>query len=243
VRDDDFVGFPDTPLGAVLTESDIGRLVGECKLISPFEEGSLQGASYDLSLGKETFVRGGYHILSEEAPSYTLEPGQFILVTSHERLRMPVDVVGHFGLISRWAQRGLISLLSTQIDPGFLGVIVVPLFNAGHAPVPLKLRETIFTIEFVSTTGPTVSWLETHAEQKGISSPVELKMASPDVTEITTRLEALEKSVTGLQEGLSGYQIGVGQKHSKWGWIVGGLGILVGVAVAVVTILIDQKVI
>jgi deoxycytidine triphosphate deaminase len=238
------VGFPDHAPGAVLNDSDIRRLVDEFDLISDFEEGSLQGASYDLRLGTECFTRGETRMLSADKPSCPLQPGQFILVTSHEELNLPVDVVGHAGLISRWAQRGLISLFSPQIDPGFVGLVVVPIFNAGHAPVTLKYRETIFTVEFVRMTARAArGWVETHAPLRSIPAAGELKMASPDLSEITARLAPLERSVGELRASLDGYLAGVGQKQgasgAKAGWIGAGVG-LGGLIAAVAAVLIDQ---
>src|SRR4051794_39785560 len=94
--------------GAVLIDEDIKRLSTESSLISPFDEHLLRGASYDLRLGKEFSTAGQHRELGNGTLSCKLEPGQFILLTSLERLKLPRDVVGHAGLISKWAQSGLI---------------------------------------------------------------------------------------------------------------------------------------
>jgi deoxycytidine triphosphate deaminase len=193
-------GFPAQDGGAVLTDTEIQRLVDERGLISDFLVGSLSGASYDLRLGRECFTGGEMRMLTDDLPSVRLEPGQFILLTSLECLTLPDDVAGHAGLISRWAQRGLISLFSPQIDPGFQGLIVVPLFNAGDGPVTLRYGETMFTVEFVRTTGTAEKvWIEHHAPLMHISPNVEVDMARPDLTELTTRIHALEHKIGELE--------------------------------------------
>jgi dCTP deaminase len=229
--------FSEAPLGAVLTDVEIRRLVEEAELISEFVEGSLSGASYDLRLGHECFTRGEHRMLSVDSPSHRLGPGQFILLTSLECLRLPDDVVGRAGLISRWAQRGLISLFSPQIDPGFQGRIVVPLFNAGDGPVTLKLGETMFTVEFARTTGcASVSWVKTHAPLMSIPAGVEVHMARPDLDDITRRLDELAETVTALQATLSGYQIGTGERKMASGTTAQWIAVVIAVVALVAVI-------
>ena len=198
-------GYPEDGGGGVLTDVEIRRLAAE-GMISDFLEGSLQSASYDLRLGSECYTRGETLKLNEEEhPSHRLEPGQFILLTSLECLNLPDDVVGHAGLISRWAQLGLISLFSPQIDPGFVGLIVVPLFNAGNAPVTVRLGETMFTVEFVRAIGRTKkSWADSHTPQMHIPAAVEVQMARPDLTEMTKRMDALQRAVDDLKAKYQG---------------------------------------
>jgi deoxycytidine triphosphate deaminase len=224
--------------GAVLTDLAISRLVSERGLISDFHESSLQGASYDLRLGSEFFTRGKHSVLTEQQPSHRLDPGQFILLTSQECLTMPLDIVGHAGLMSKWAQRGLISLFSPQIDPGFRGRIVVPLFNGGHAPVTVKLGEPMFTIEFVRTTGwARLDWSATHAPLMGIPAAVEVEMVAPDLSDVRGKLDALDRDVAALAARLDGYQIGTGERKTASGtraqWISLGIALLALVAALV----------
>jgi hypothetical protein len=120
--------------------------------------------------------------------------------------------------MSRWAQRGLISLFSPQIDPGFEGRIVVPLFNGGHAPVTLKRGETMFTVEFVRTTGCTSQdWSTSNSPLLSIPAGVEVEMAGPDLSDLAERVEALRTTVGKLQATLEGYQIGKSESHGASG--------------------------
>jgi dCTP deaminase len=233
------VAFPDHALGAVLTDGEILRLVGDHRLIEPFEKGSLQLASYDMRLGPQCSTEGLHRTLKEDDPSYRLEPGQFILLTSLERLRLPKDVVARAGLISRWAQRGLISLFSPQIDPGFEGLIVVPLFNAGNGPVTLNLGETIFTVEFVRTTGvASKAWVEANNPLERIPSIVEVQMARPDFTELTDRVKSVEAAVDALSASNDAYRSGVAQRIGITGVWPGWIAAVLAVIALVVTLLV-----
>lgn len=230
-------GFPEEPPGAVLTDVQIRRLVAEVGLITEFDDDSLQGASYDMRVGEECFVGGHTRVLTKDSPSYRLMPGEFILLTSFEHLKVPDDLVGHAGLMSEWAQRGLISLFSPQIDPGFQGLIVVPLVNVGNAPVPLKLKQRMFTVEFVRTTKcASESWTKRNTVLEGIQAPAEIQMARPDLSDIVDRIAKLESEVATVQATQVGYERGVGRRvgssslRGMWiGVIIGVLGLVAAI--------------
>jgi dCTP deaminase len=237
--------FEGRPPGAVLIDEEIRRLADEAKLISDFAEDSLQPASYDLRLGSEYFLGGARQRLSSEQRSCALASGEFMLVTSREELTLPLDVVARAGLISHWAQKGLISLLSTQIDPGFVGIMIVPILNAGHAPVTLEYCEPIITVEFMRTTVPVkTGWvnLPGNMPQRRIPDSTELRMASPGLTPVTERLDELETSVRQMRAWHEGYFQGKGEKQGasgvKWAVISGVVAIL-ALIVALVLALID----
>lgn len=203
-----------SPRGAVLIDEDIKKLATESDLISPFDEHLLRGASYDLRLGKEFSTVGQHEELGNGSLSCKLEPGQFILLTSHERLKLPKNVVGHAGLISKWAQSGLISLFSPQIDPGFEGLIVVPLFNGGNAPISLRLGEPMFTVEFLSTTNPIATgWAEKNPPLEGISSAVDVQLGRPNFSAISKEIGDLHRQVTALEARFDGFTAGTNQRY------------------------------
>lgn len=189
---------------SVLTDTEIRQLVEDATLIENFDSGSLQGASYDMRLGAKYASHGEIHSLTDESPSYVLQPGEFIILTSFEALRMPLDLIGHNGIMSPWAQRGIVSLFSPQIDPGFVGFLTVPIFNAGDAPITLILGERIFTIEFVRTSTPaSYSWSGRFGEQRTIRISATPSVSRPNLTDISnlsTEVEALRKSIANLQQ-------------------------------------------
>jgi dCTP deaminase len=231
--------FGAKPSGGVLVDKEIEALVRTQGLISHFEKKLLKGASYDLRLGREFSTGGEHGMLSEDDPSCKLEPGQFILLTSHERLNLPIDIVGRAGLMSMWTQRGLISLFSPQIDPGFKGLIVVPLFNGGNAPISLRVGEPMFTVEFIRTSGDaSFGW----AEKRGgpldrIDSHMVMQMGRPDFSAIGKDLVELRKEVSNLESRFEGFSSGVSQSalfsSTRAVWIT----LLIAILALVVSIL------
>jgi deoxycytidine triphosphate deaminase len=220
--------------GTVLNDTEIRRLVAQRSMIGDFDEALLQGASYDLRLGPEYSTGGRFDVLSDHKRGCTLEPGQFVLLTSWEQLALPVDVVARAGLVSRRAQQGLISLFSPQIDPGFIGLIVVPLFNAGNDSVTLKLGEPIFTVEFVRMLAPaSFAWSQRHHPLLGIPEAAKLRMARPD-------FHVLEREIEELRARLDGYQQGKGERIARSARNAAWIAIPAGLASAGLTVLLTE---
>lgn len=235
--DDDDSSSDDAAEGAVLVGKTIRELsTGEPPLISDIDDACVQGASYDLRLGKEYAARGKRHRLSHRG-EVELLPGQFVLLTTREELALPNDVVGHAGLMSAFAQKGIISLFSPQIDPGFQGKLIVPLFNAGHARVRFERDERVFTVEFVKTTEPTTSWLD-QPHRKPLTripkSALDIETAFSDLSELARTTEDLKTRLTGLRHEFDGFNNGVNRKVAN----SANLAAWIALGVAMVSLLV-----
>lgn len=66
-----------------------------------------------------------------------LHPGQFVLGSTLEYIRMPQHLVGQVLGRSTWARVGLIVATSVLIQPGWPGVLTLELSNVGDVPVQL----------------------------------------------------------------------------------------------------------
>lgn len=170
-------------------------------LIENFYECCLEPASYDMRLGKTYTYRGETKQLDENSQTLKIEPGDFVLLSTLEVLNMPLSLVGHNGIMSPWARRGLVSLFSPQIDPGFEGFLKVPVFNAGDAPISINLGEKIFTVEFLRTDENAESgWSEIHGRQTQMPSPQSPSAFRPNLTDIDVKLETMEKTLISLNK-------------------------------------------
>jgi len=228
---------------SVLTHKGIKKLVDEANLISDFDEGSLEGASYDLKLGEQYIKGGETKTLTNNNRSLTLCPGEFALLSSHEKLSFPLNLVGHNGIMSPWAKRGLVSLFSPQIDPGFSGVLFVPVFNAGDTDITLTLLERIFTVEFVRTSGKAdYGWSDPshNGTQENLNSLITVpKMSKPnfsdiekvsaDIESISTRLNNLEKDFRLLEKQAN---TSFNTNSIKFALIVSVIALIVSVVIA-----------
>lgn len=185
---------------SVLVDTEIRDLVDTANLIEEFDESSLQGASYDMRLGRQYMALGVGKTLTEQNIAVTISSGEFIVLTTHEAVNLPLDIVGHFGLISYWGMRGIVPLFGPQIDPGFSGILVVPVFNAGDSPVSIPLGEKMFTVEFMRTAVPaTYGWSERRGKQVRVPplhTPHDTKPNLADISNLRDRVSNLENSLS-----------------------------------------------
>lgn len=76
-----------------------------------------------------------------ETDSYILEPGEFVLGRTFERICMPKDLVGFVEGRSSWARIGItIHLTAPKIDPGFEGSVTLEMANFGKVAVELRSK-------------------------------------------------------------------------------------------------------
>ena len=66
-----------------------------------------------------------------------IHPGQFLLGSTLEYLRVPRNLAGQVLNRSSWARNGLLVATAVSVHPGFTGVLTLELVNSGT--VPLKL--------------------------------------------------------------------------------------------------------
>ena len=139
-----------------LSGAQIRRLVAEGRLfIEPFDGELLQPASYDLRVGPKLLasplspeILGAVVELNEKSPSYNIQSGQMVGALSLEKLQLPLDICGRFGIRSSFARRGINAFGGVQLDPGFRGRLVMNLLNVGPEPIALTLGAPLFSVEF-----------------------------------------------------------------------------------------------
>lgn len=140
----------------VLSGRQISNLVKEGRLIiKPFEPALVQPASYDLRLGSKILasplsaeVHGMVIELTEKEPSYKIHSGQMVGVLSFERMELPLNICGRFGIRSNFARRGINAFGGLQLDPGWRGRLNLNLLNVGPEPIIITLHEPLFSVEF-----------------------------------------------------------------------------------------------
>jgi len=141
---------------AILSGTQIERLVSIGELtIDPFHQELVQPATYDLRLGSKILasplsqdIPGAVIELNDKSPTYKIQSGQMVGAISAERLRLPLDICGRFGIRSALARRGVNAFGGLQLDPGFEGRLIMNLLNVGPEPVAINLGEPLFSVEF-----------------------------------------------------------------------------------------------
>lgn len=117
-------------------------------ILEPFEEASLQPASYDMRLGKKAVVTGvADEIDLEKKGSLTIKAGDFALLTTLESIKLPNNIAGNIGVKSYYTRKGMVVLAGLQIDPGFEGVLVLGAYNASPRSLTIEYQSPFCTIE------------------------------------------------------------------------------------------------
>ncbi len=74
-----------------------------------------------------------------EADTFRLEPNQFVLAQTLERVCMPNDLIGFVEGRSSYARIGVtVHVTAPKVDPGFQGHITLEMANFGKIPVELQ---------------------------------------------------------------------------------------------------------
>lgn len=129
------------------------REFGKAGGIKPFRPRQVNPSSYDVALG-DHWICPTRHPEELRGKSVTLAPGEVILATTRERLRMPRDVVCDLKLKSSLGRLFLNHSLAGWIDCNFRGQITLELQNLGPHPRRLTAGMRIAQLVFMQMEEP-----------------------------------------------------------------------------------------
>lgn len=147
----------------ILSDIEIMNLLDARDLIvEPMNEKSIQPASVDIRLGN-TFcvsdaVPGGiitfgtkinYRTLTTDR--YVLLPGQFVLATTMEYIKLPNDLTAFVEGRSSIGRLGLFVQNAGWVDPGFEGEITLEMYNASQLAIELTAGSRVGQLVFAKT--------------------------------------------------------------------------------------------
>ena len=156
----------------VLSDRAIRRLIEEGRIeIDPYEAALLQPSSLDVRVDRlfRVFRNSRYpfidvkqeqeelteivEVTGDEA--FILHPGEFVLGSTLERVRLPDDLVARLEGKSSLGRLGLL-IHSTAgfIDPGFDGHVTLELSNVANLPITIYPEMKIGQLSFVQMTEP-----------------------------------------------------------------------------------------
>ncbi|ALA60177.1 dCTP deaminase domain-containing protein [Nitrospira moscoviensis] len=173
----------------ILVDHQIRDAVRDGKLgIENFSEDLVQPASYDLRIGNLVYSPSSSHPdqpvnLSENGRAYRIPPYGTALLMTHETLTIPINMIGRFGLQSRYARRGLIASTGPQVDPGYKGKLSVSLLNLTPASHVISYLDPFLSIEFHS--------LDETPDRPYHGPYQNMKAIGPEILEDLVRLEGV----------------------------------------------------
>ena len=159
----------------VLSDRTIRRLLGDGRIeIEPFDESLVQPSSVDVRVDRffRVFHNNRYPFIDvrveqedltepvevDDRTPFVLHPGEFVLGSTLERIRLPDDLVARLEGKSSLGRLGLL-IHSTAgfIDPGWDGHVTLELSNVANLPITIYYGMKIGQISFVQMTEPAES--------------------------------------------------------------------------------------
>ena len=154
----------------ILSDRTIKRLLGEGRIeIDPYSDALVQPSSVDVRVDRwfRVFRNSRYPYIDvkqeqeeltelveidDETP-FILHPGEFVLGSTLERIRLPDDLVARLEGKSSLGRLGLL-IHSTAgfIDPGWDGHVTLELSNVANLPITIYFGMKIGQVSFVQMT-------------------------------------------------------------------------------------------
>lgn len=158
----------------ILSDRDIKKIILENKLLIENVDDlsvQIQPAWIDLRLGDEfgVFERTSTAFIdTKKMPAdytnvinigndepFILHPGEFVLGTTREYIKLPDDIVGYVDGRSSLGRLGIIiHVTSGFIDPGWEGQLVLEITNIGKMPVALYSNMRVCKLVLFQTSSP-----------------------------------------------------------------------------------------
>jgi len=157
----------------VLSDATIARLLEEGRLeIDPYDDALLQPSSVDVRVDRlfRVFHNNRYPFIDvkveqaeltelveiDDEHPFILHPGEFVLGSTLERVRLPDDLVARLEGKSSLGRLGLL-IHSTAgfIDPGWDGHVTLELSNVANLPITIYPEMKIGQLSFVQMAEPT----------------------------------------------------------------------------------------
>jgi dCTP deaminase len=117
--------------------------------VTPFEENQVNAASYDVRVS-DHWICPTRDPEELHAPSIKLFPGEVVLASSMEYVRIPRDVACDLKLKSTLGRLWINHSLAGWCDPGFEGEITLELQNLGPQPFILEAGRRIAQLIFIA---------------------------------------------------------------------------------------------
>ena len=156
----------------ILSDRDIRSAISDGRIgIDPFDEADVQPSSVDLHVDRyfRTFHNARHPYIDVKKPmegltelvevseddAFILHPGEFVLGSTREYVRLPDDLVARLEGKSSLGRLGLlIHSTAGYVDPGFEGHLTLELSNVANLPITIYPGMRIGQISFFRLSSP-----------------------------------------------------------------------------------------
>jgi len=148
----------------ILSRERILKLVENSTLLENFSRDCLEGAGYDLRIGRVYRLKGGGRLLVEgkenpgveetQGEEFSLAAGEYVLIESLEKVNMPSNLVARILPRSTVFRNGC-ALITALVDPGFRGTLTMGLKNLSEFEFRFQRGARVAQIVFEEVSGET----------------------------------------------------------------------------------------
>ena len=144
----------DGQFAGVLLSDDIEFYCKNFRLLDPYKPENIQAASYELRVGLKYAVSGKTQAL---LPGEKLRIPKFevAVIEFLETINMPDFLIGRWNIRTRWAYEGLVWVGGPQVNPGYRGLIMAPIWNLSNRDFEISCGEALAVMDFSLTRPPT----------------------------------------------------------------------------------------
>ncbi len=217
----------------MLADEEIRRAMAAREvLIDPFSEDGLQPASYDFRIGRGAFTSSTREKVDvSEKGLIVIEPGDFAVVETRERVEFSPQIAALLGLRSEYARQGLLMLSGPQIDPGFRGVLVIRVVNLAPKRIGFSYEAPFLSAQFFRLAMPVQHPYEgRRQDQAGI--------AAHDIQEL---LETEAPTLGEMMKTLSGLALVVSELRGSVNRLAWVIPLIITIGIAVISIIVAIK--
>ena len=138
------------PAGVLLSD-EIEYYCRKHQLIEPYNPDNLMAASYELRVGLKYAV-GGKKYDVKLGDTVKIPQFEVAVIQILETINMPDFLIGRWNIRTRWAYEGLIWVGGPQVNPGFRGLLLCPIWNLSDKDIEIKCGDAIAVMDFEKTT-------------------------------------------------------------------------------------------
>lgn len=165
------------------------------ELISPFDSSRVQNICYDLTTAR-------FQSSPEDVTdSRTLAPGDSVFVTTHEKIKLPNNMIGVVNLRNSRIRQGL-ELSAPVYQPGHETLVFFRITNISHKAILLDCKTGIASIMFIELSEdvdkPYTGTFQKEFDFKGMGAyTTSLSKQMTNIEEKVNDIKSIEKDIYG----------------------------------------------
>jgi dCTP deaminase len=116
-------------------------------VVEPFEENCLTPVGYDLRIGLKAFSWKKHQKIDINSKNpLEIEAGDTVIIETLESITLSKKISGTLHAMATHSLRRGLSQISTTVDPGWTGKLLISIHNYRDSCVELQFRETFCTL-------------------------------------------------------------------------------------------------